>query len=177
MEEIILRKLSLLDKEDFTNYLIEQVIESGALKGVNLLDGLSFREHLEFYNKSEKIAFDNYNQIETPFFQYVLYRKSDNKIVGAVNIRPYLNRELDENFEGNIGYSIRPSERGKGYGNKALELAISEFTKLNSKDDIIICCYKENLPSKKIIQKMGGTLIEEKEGVLTPQKYLIKIEK
>ena len=40
--------------------------------------------------------------------------ESDNKIVGMISIRLKLNKAL-WNFGGNIGYSIRPSERRKGY--------------------------------------------------------------
>ncbi len=174
MERLFLRKVTLSDKIDFTDFLKELVTLSGALKGVYFQDGLSFEELLLLYEKKEKIPFSNYNQLEYPFHQFLLMREYDNKIVGAVNIRPFLTRELNENFEGNIGYSISPSERGKGYGSIALGLAIEEFKKLNPNDKIVICCFKENTPSKNIIQKFGGKLIEELEGVLTPQKYVIE---
>ena len=174
MEKIILTKLKPSDKEAFTNYLTELVVDSGALKGVEIEDGLSFEQLLEYYSQCEKIPFVSYEQKKFPFKQYILLREDDNCIVGAVNIRPHLTRELSENFEGNIGYSVRPSERGKGYGKKALELALKEFYTLNDSDDVIMCCYKENEPSKRIIKKYGGTLIEECQGVLSPQKYLIK---
>lgn len=174
MSEVCLRKLTLSDKQDFTSYLTELVLESGATKGVSLEDGLSFEALLEYYNKSEKIPFNSYEQKEFPFKQYILVREKDKKIVGAVNIRPHLTRVLSDNFEGNIGYSVRPSERGKGYGKRALELALTEFFNVNDIDDVIICCYKENLPSRKIIEKQGGILIEECTGILSPQKYLIK---
>ncbi len=172
MESLILRKVEITDKEGFLRYLEELVKQSGALKGVEFLDGLDFESLLEFYKNSEQIPFVDYNQEKSPFYQYVLV--DGNKIVGAVNIRPYLTKRLDKEFEGNIGYSISALERGKGYGKTALSLAIKEFKKLNPNDKIIICCYKENVASRKIIEYHGGKLIEEIEGVLTPQKYVIE---
>ena len=43
---------------------------------------------------------------------YFTVRKSDNKIVGIIDIRHALNDYLRE-FGGHIGYSIRPTERRK----------------------------------------------------------------
>ncbi len=177
METISLRKLNMTDEKAFTEYLKELVVSSGVVKGVALLDGLSFVDLLAYYKRAENIPFVDYNQEEFPFYQYILVRSSDNKIVGAVNVRPFLNKQLNENFEGNIGYSVNPSERGKGYGKKALSLAIEEFKKLNPNDKIIICCYRENIASRKIIESFGGKLIEDCEGILTPQKYEIDFKK
>ncbi len=174
MDELLLKKIELIDEKNFVDYLNELVIESGSLKGVDIVDGLSLDKLIHYYHQKEKVEFISYEQKEYPFYQYIMVRLSDDKIVGAVNVRPFLTKELDENFEGNIGYSIRPSERGKGYGNKALELAIREFRKLNLKDKIFICCYRENTPSRRIIERNGGKLVEELEGILTPQKYCIE---
>ena len=44
-----------------------------------------------------------------------LKRMSDNKVCGSISIRHELNDFLFK-FGGHIGYSITPSERGKGYG-------------------------------------------------------------
>ena len=49
-----------------------------------------------------------------PAETYFLVRESDNRIVGTINIRLALNHTL-WNYGGHIGYSIRPSERHKGY--------------------------------------------------------------
>lgn len=173
MENLVLRKVEGNDKKQFSTYLEELVKTSGALKGVEFLDGLDFDNLLEYYKEKEQIPFTNYFQKETPFYQYVLVEKDTNSIVGAVNIRPFLSERLDKDFEGNIGYSISSNCRGKGYGKLALSLAIKEFRKLNPNDKIVICCYKENIASRKIIEFHGGKLIEEIKGVLTPQKYII----
>ncbi len=58
---------------------------------------------------------------------------------------------------GHIGYAIRASMRGKGYGNKILELAIPEAKKLGI-DRVLVTCDVTNLASRKIIEKNRGIL-------------------
>ena len=56
-------------------------------------------------------------------------------------------------FGGLIGYSIRPSQRGKGYASEMLKLALEKFAN-TSIDNILITCKDFNLASKKVIEKM-----------------------
>ncbi len=44
--------------------------------------------------------------------QFLCVRKSDNKLVGMIQIRHYFNEYL-EKYAGHIEYSVRPSERRK----------------------------------------------------------------
>ena len=53
-------------------------------------------------------------------------------------------------------------------------LAIQKYYEINQKDEIIVCCYKDNIGSRKAIIKNGGILIEEKPGTISRQKYIIK---
>lgn len=174
MEELYLKQLELSDEKAVSDYLKELILNGNAIKGFLYEDGKTFIETFNNLKQKESIPFISYNQDEFPCVQYLLIRKEDNKMVGAVNIRPFLTKELDKGFEGNIGYSIRPTERGKGYAHVILSLAIKEFKKLNESDDIIMCCYKDNFPSKKVILKAGGKLIEEEKGILIAEKYIIK---
>ncbi len=48
-----------------------------------------------------------------PATQFFFIRKSDNKLVGMIQIRHRFNDYL-EKYAGHIGYSVRPSERRKG---------------------------------------------------------------
>ena len=50
-------------------------------------------------------------------------RKSDNRIIGTIQLRHSLTDEL-EKHGGQIGYGIRPTERKKGYGKQQLFLAL-----------------------------------------------------
>lgn len=76
------------------------------------------------------------------------------EFIGRVSIRHKLNKKLEE-YGGHIGYYIRPSKRKKGYGSKALELALEHARKLGI-DKVLVTCDEDNLASQKIIKKYGG---------------------
>jgi len=80
-------------------------------------------------------------------------------IVGAVNIRHWLNENL-LNTGGHIGYGIRPSERRKGYATKILALALEKARELGI-TDALVCCDKENIGSERTILKNGGVFESE----------------
>ncbi len=98
-----------------------------------------------------------------------------NKMIGAVNIRHYLNDSLLRNG-GHIGDGIRPSERGKGYGTAMIALALKECKNLGI-DRVLMVCDKNNIASAKTIIKNGGILENEifDEGVII-QRYWIELK-
>ena len=90
-----------------------------------------------------------------------------NIIVGAVNIRHYLNEALLQSG-GHIGDGIRPSERRKGYGTAMIALALEECKKLGI-EKVLMVCNKENVASAKSIINNGGAL--ENEVILNGSTY------
>jgi predicted acetyltransferase len=78
------------------------------------------------------------------------------EFVGHTNLRHTLNESLKE-IGGHIGYYIRPSARGKGYGTKILELALIEAKKLGIQK-VLVSCNEDNLASKRVIEKNKGLL-------------------
>ena len=98
-----------------------------------------------------------------------------NRLVGAADIRHYLNDDLLLGG-GHIGDGIRPSERRKGYATAMVGLALEECRKLGIKK-VLMCCAKDNVGSKKSIQRNGGVFENEvwDEGVLT-ERYWIDLE-
>jgi len=97
-----------------------------------------------------------------------------NVMVGAVNIRHFLNQSLLLNG-GHIGDGVVPSERRKGIATKMIALALEECRKLGI-DRVLMVCDKENIGSAKSIQKNGGILENEVEvdGIIE-QRYWIDL--
>lgn len=134
--------------------------------------------------KNDYHDFDNYlNHLElkeakdglVPDSVFFLFDEDRNKLIGAVNIRHYLNDYLLK-FGGHIGDGIRPSERKKGYATKMIELALIECKKLGM-DKVLITCNKSNIASAKTIIKNGGILeneIKDSDGEII-QRYWINI--
>ncbi len=82
-----------------------------------------------------------------------------NIIVGAVNIRHYLNEALLRNG-GHIGDGVRPSERKKGVATAMIALALDECRKLGL-EKVLMVCDKDNIGSAKSIINNGGILENE----------------
>ena len=90
---------------------------------------------------------------------YFLIREDDNKLLGFIDLR-YDFTEYLYNFGGHIGYSIRPSERRKGYAKKMLSMALEKYRERNI-DKVLICCNRSNIGSVKTIMANGGILENE----------------
>jgi predicted acetyltransferase len=86
--------------------------------------------------------------------QFLFIRESDNRLVGMIQVRHYFNDYLSK-YGGNIGYSIRPSERQKGYA-KAMLAAVLPFCREIKLEKILITCNDNNIASEKTILSNGG---------------------
>lgn len=81
------------------------------------------------------------------------------RLVGAVNIRHYLNADLCFTG-GHIGDGIRPSERRKGYATAMIGLALKECEKLGI-NKVLMTCDADNYGSEKSIINNGGVFESE----------------
>lgn len=86
--------------------------------------------------------------------QFICVRKSDNKLVGMIQVRHYFNEYL-EKYAGHIGYSIRPTERRRGYAKEMLKMALP-FCKEIGLKKVLISCIDGNIGSEKAILANGG---------------------
>ena len=89
-----------------------------------------------------------------PATQFFLIRKSDNRLVGMLQVRYCFNDYL-EKYAGHIGYSVRPSERRKGYAKQMLKMALP-FCREIGLDKVLISCIDGNVGSEKTILANGG---------------------
>lgn len=89
-----------------------------------------------------------------PATQFFFIRKSDNKLVGMIQIRHRFNDYL-EKYAGHIGYSVRPSERRKGYAKEMLRMTLP-FCREIGIDKVMIKCIDGNIGSEKTILANGG---------------------
>ena len=110
-----------------------------------------------------------------PATTYMAVLINDDSLVGMIDIRHRLNDYLF-NFGGHIGYSIRKSERRKGYATEMLRLALIECKKLNM-EKVLITCDKDNIGSSKTIINNNGILENEipEENRIT-QRYWVTLD-
>ena len=157
--EIEIREVKKEDEEQ-VKIMYDEYMNSKPIPGIDRFEGIrdfekldkmSFKEWIEDLekNKDEK-------QLPKEYSTHTLYLaiNENKKIVGAIGLRWKEVPKLME-YGGLIGYSIRPSEWGKGYATKMLQLALKEFEKIN-KEKVLITCKDFNIPSKRVIEKNGG---------------------
>ena len=100
-------------------------------------------------------------------------RVSDGKLIGCIKIHHSLTEDIKNG--GHIAYGIRPSERGKGYGKKQLQLGL-EYAKQLHLEQVIISCDKDNIASAATAKSCGGILVSEfEEDGIVKQHYAIDL--
>lgn len=92
---------------------------------------------------------------DVPSHTYLAIRKTDNKIVGIIDLRHHINHPILSTWGGHCGYTVRPSERGHGYAKEMLRLNIQNAKKLGL-EKILVTCYAYNTASEKTILSNGG---------------------
>lgn len=100
-----------------------------------------------------------------PATQYIAIRRSDNRLVGMLQIRHELNKGLRIQG-GHIGYSVRKSERRKGYATEMLKQALV-ICKKHGIQEVLLTCSPLNTGSAKVIKSNGGVY---DKGVILPNE-------
>ena len=148
MEKIILVKPDLSYADEIIKYKEESLAESPIINGSAGLDRFSsIEDWLEELNK--RSCEDTVPEGLVPSSTYLGIREKDNYIVGMIDIRHYLNEYLTQ-VGGNIGYSVRKTERNKGYAKQMLKLALEKCKELKIKK-VLITCDEDNIASEKVI--------------------------
>ncbi|MPM11735.1 hypothetical protein SDC9_58085 [bioreactor metagenome] len=95
---------------------------------------------------------------------YMVIRESDSKIVGFIVFRHKLEYDDDDiEFASNFGYSVCPSERGKGYAKEQLRLGLQK-AKAFGLHKVRIVCRDINIGSNKTILANSGVHVDTIHG-------------
>ena len=164
--------------------IYQEYINSKPIPGIRIFEGVRDFENLgkmnfqQWLNDLENNKYEENLPKDYSTHTFYLIENDDDRIVGAIGLRwkevPVLMK-----YGGFIGYSIRPTERGKGYATEMLKLGLQKFKEMDHKRErILITCKDFNIPSKKVIEKNNGiyenSYYNEDDG-FTYLRYWIKI--
>lgn len=132
-------------------------------------------DYHDFKNYCENLEVKDNSLGLVPDSTFFCYDEERDIMVGAVNIRHYLNESLLQTG-GHIGDGVRPGERRKGIATCMIALALNECKKLGI-FKVLMVCNKDNIGSAKSIINNGGILENEvmSDGA-TLQRYWIDPE-
>lgn len=102
---------------------------------------------------------------QTIYWMYI-----NGRPVAYGKLRHKLNEEL-LSYGGHVGYIVRPSERGKGYG-KLFLAKLVEAARMKDIDKSLLTCDETNLLSRKVIESNHGRLEDIIDGIC---RYWIEI--
>ena len=130
-------------------------------------ENFSYEEWLES-NQNQEMGI-NLPEGWVPSIQFVSFDDVGHAL-DFLNLRLRLNEGL-LNDAGHIGYSIRPSERGKGYAKETLRQGLQVAKEKNIKKALVTCSVN-NPASRAVIVANAGLLEDVRDGV---ERYWIGV--
>ena len=166
---MILRRPTLADKETVLELMAEfEQTQSAHNGGFWDADNFDYEEWLETsHNKEMGIGL---LENRVPSIQFVSF-DDVGRALGFLNLRLRLNEGL-LNHAGHVGYSIRPSERGKGYAKESLRQGL-QIAKGKNIKRALVTCSTENPASRAVILANGGVYEDVRNGT---ERYWIDLE-
>lgn len=91
------------------------------------------------------------DKIPSGFEFWIIVKKDDMKVIGDIGFHS----KPDEKGEVEVGYGLVVQERGKGFGLEALKAIMNWAVSQNSVKVIKADCLISNIPSARILEKVG----------------------
>ncbi len=175
MEILTLMRPDPSFREEIISYRAESLEAEGYINGAGGLDRFPDpADWLEFGQRQTRR--ETLSPGWVPSTQFIYVRDSDRRIVGLIHVRHEFNQDL-ERYGGNIGYSVRPSERKKGYAKRMLADCLA-FCKESGLERVLITCRTDNEGSRRTILANGGvyqsTVYKPEAGAML-QRYWIEL--
>jgi predicted acetyltransferase len=158
-ENVILVKPDASYAGEIRSYREEMLLAGSSMDGTGALRRVE--DPLEWLKYNA--IMENPNTVpenKVPATQFVLTDTDTGRIYGMLQVRHDLNEYLRK-FAGHIGYSVRPTERRKGYAKKMLKMALKYCRDVLGMQRVMVSCLVENEASRRTILSCGG-VFEEK---------------
>ena len=163
-----LRRPTIVDREAVLDMMAEfEQTQSAHDGGFWDTENFSYEDWLES-NQNQEMGI-NLPEGWVPAIQLVAF-SGKGQALGFLNLRLRLNNFLLEKG-GHIGYSIRPSERGKGYAKETLSQGLQVAKEKNIKKALVTCSVN-NPASRAVILANGGLIEDVRDGV---ERYWIGV--
>ena len=149
-DRLIITEIKEEDKNDYANLYLDDEL--------NKWWGYDYREDLGKNEPTPDYFYNFQNELKEKKEEFSFAVREKGKMIGELVLHNF-----DENFGVEMGFRFFKECQGKGYAIESAT-ALKEFVKKVLKAKTLKSrCFKENIPSKNLITRLGLTLSSESE--------------